>query len=121
MKSPPRLLRRSWPQRALSFFRFCGGFLWALVAANLQMARVVLFRPLRHLTPAFIKYPIKDLSNLEVVLLSHCITLTPGTTSVEISADRTTLVIHALDGSDPAAVCRSIQSELEMPMLAWTR
>ena len=85
------------------------------------MARVVLFRRVRDLGPDFIAYPIAGLSPLEIVILSHCITLTPGTTSVEISADRSVLILHALDAGDPAGVCAAIRKDLEEPLLAWTR
>lgn len=113
--------RRSWLLRLVNLFRFGLCFLQALIVANLQMVRVVLFRPVRDLAPGFVTYPIAGLSNLELVVLSHCVTLTPGTTSVEITDDRESLVIHALDAGDPEAVCASIKKDLEEPLLAWTR
>lgn len=118
MKRP---LRHSWPRRALSFAWFTLCFLRALIVANLQMVRVVLFRPVRSLAPGFIQYPLAGLSEFEVVVLTHCITLTPGTTSVEVSDDGRILLVHALDAGDPAGVCESIRRELEEPLLAWTR
>lgn len=114
-------LLASLPRRVLVFLRFVLHFLAALATANLQMARTVLFRPTRDLAPDFIAYPVAGLTEMEIVLLSHCITLTPGTTSVEISADRSVLVLHVLDAGDPAAVCASIKTELEEPLLAWLR
>ncbi len=111
----------TWLRRAIGLVRFAVRFLKALIASNLQMARVVLFRPVGELTPDFIHYPISGLSPTEIVLLSHCITLTPGTTSVEISPDRRTLIVHALDAADHASVRRAIKQELEEPLLAWTR
>lgn len=121
MTNLPDRPRRSRLRRALNLARFGGHFLRALIVSNLQMARVVLFRPVRDLAPDFIAYPIAGLSDLEIVVLSHCITLTPGTTSVEIAADRSVLVVHALDAGDPAAVCAGIKQDLEGPLLAWTR
>ena len=117
--SPLNLL--SLPRRAVKFVWFVARFIKALIASNVEMARVVLFRPVRELAPDFISYPIAGLSRTEIVLLSHCITLTPGTTSVEISEDNTTLLVHALDGGNPAAVRRAIKQDLEEPLLAWTR
>lgn len=113
--------RSSLVRRGFNFAWFGVRFARALIVSNLQMARTVLFRPVRELAPDFIPYPIAGLSRTEIVLLSHCITLTPGTTSVEISEDQRTLVVHALDGADPAAVCRAIKEDLEAPLLAWTR
>lgn len=111
----------TWLRRSTGFVRFVARFLKALIASNLQMAGVVLFRPVGDLSPGFVDYPIAALSPTEIVLLSHCITLTPGTTSVEISPDRRTLIVHALDAADHASVRRAIKQELEEPLLAWTR
>jgi multicomponent Na+:H+ antiporter subunit E len=110
------LLRRAL---RLGLFGVC--FLRALVVSNLQMARVVLFRPVRDLSPDFVAYPIGGLTRFEIVVLSHCITLTPGTTSVEISDDLSVLTVHALDAADADAVRASIKQDLEAPLLAWTR
>jgi len=120
--SNPRSSRPfSLVRRTANFAWFVVRFARALVISNVEMARVVLFRPVRELSPDFIEYPIAGLSRMEIVLLSHCITLTPGTTSVEVSEDHRTLVVHALEGADPATVCRTIKEDLEAPLLAWTR
>jgi multisubunit Na+/H+ antiporter MnhE subunit len=121
MSVPSQPAKRNWLMRAIGlvWFGFC--FLRELTVANLQMAKVVLFRPTSTLSPDFIDYSIEGLSAFEIVVLSHCITLTPGTTSVEISEDRKNLVIHALDAGDPAGVCAGIKKTLEEPILAWTR
>jgi len=121
MTEPPIRKKTALVSRAWNLVWFAVRFFYALLASNLQMARVVLFRPVRELSPDFVEYPVAGLSRLEIVLLSHCITLTPGTTSVEVSADHRVLVVHALDGADHAAVCRSIREDLEEPLLAWTR
>jgi len=39
-----------------------------------------------------------------ITLLANMITLTPGTTSLDVSPDRTLLYVHALFGSDPEGV-----------------
>lgn len=113
--------RNSWPRRIVNFVLFAVLFTKALVMANVQMARAVLFRPIRDLAPDFLDYPIEGLSDFELVVLTHCITLTPGTTSVEVARERNALVVHALDVGNPAVVCESIRKELEEPLLAWTR
>jgi multisubunit Na+/H+ antiporter MnhE subunit len=96
-------------------------FLRALVVASLQLTRTILFDKRGSLAPGFLAYPVEQLSTFEILVLSHCITLTPGTTTVEISSDFTQLTLHALDARDPEATVRSIRSELEAPILWWTR
>lgn len=113
--------KRSLVSQALGFFLFVLAFLRALVLANLQLAKSVLFEKRENLSPGFLTYPVENLSKLEILVLSHCITLTPGTTTVEISADFTRLTLHALDARDPEATVNSIREELEGPILRWTR
>lgn len=116
---PPR--RRPVGLRLLGFALFIFHFLRALVLANVQLARAVLFQRRADLAPGFLCYPVEGLSKLEVLVLSHCITLTPGTTTVEISPDFTRLVVHAFDARDPDALVRDIRRDLEAPILRWTR
>lgn len=113
--------RRSLLSQAVGFFLFVIAFLRALVLANLQLAKTILFEKREDLSPGFLTYPVENLSKLEILVLSHCITLTPGTTTVEISADFTKLTLHALDARDPEATVKSIREELERPLLRWTR
>ena len=92
-----------------------------LVLANFAVAKTVLFQRREELAPGFLDYDLRGLRPFEIVVLTHCITLTPGTASVEVSEDNATLVVHALDARDPDATRRSIKADLEAPLLAWTR
>jgi multisubunit Na+/H+ antiporter MnhE subunit len=105
----------------LGFFLFVLYFLRALILANLQLAKTILFERREDLAPGFLTYPVEQLSKLEILVLSHCITLTPGTTTVEISPDFTRLTLHALDARDAGATLRGIRLGLEAPILRWTR
>lgn len=113
--------RRSTLQRVLGFFLFVLFFLRALVLANLRLAKTILFEKRENLAPGFLSYPVERLSKLEIFVLSHCITLTPGTTTVEIASDFTRLTLHALDAREPEATLSGIKEELEVPILRWTR
>ena len=109
------LVRRGW---GLIVFAVC--FAKELVLANIAVARTVLFQQREEFAPDFLSYDLSGLSAFEIVVLTHCITLTPGTTSVEVSDDHRTLLVHALDARDPDAVRASIKTGLEKPLLAWT-
>jgi multicomponent Na+:H+ antiporter subunit E len=113
--------RNSAPKRILAFVRYLVCFARELVLANIAMAKSVLFQKREDLAPGFLRYPLNGLSELEILILTHSITLTPGTTSVEILEDREELVVHAFDARDPDAVRASIKNGLEKPLLAWTR
>jgi multisubunit Na+/H+ antiporter MnhE subunit len=116
---PPR--RNSVPARLLGFLRYVVCFTRELVLANIVMARAVLLQKREDLAPGFVRYPLAGLNEFEVLVLTHSITLTPGTTSVELLEDSAELVVHAFDARDPKGVCRSIKDGLEKPLLAWTR
>lgn len=113
----PRALWRRVPGFAVFLVRFAR----ELVLANITMARIVLFQRVKELSPEFFHYDTTGLSSFEIVVLTHCITLTPGTTSVEVSEDETQVLVHGLDARDIAAVCLGIKNSLERPLLGWTR
>lgn len=110
-----------YPRRALALLRFTFGFLYEFIVANFQVAARVLSGSNQALHPAFLTYDVAGLTRGEILLLSYCITLTPGTTMVEISDDFRTLTLHALDASDPEAVRRGIDEQLKFPLLRLTR
>ena len=79
---------------------FSGFFLWELVKANLRVAHDVL-TPRHHMRPGVIDVPLDTLTDMEILLLTTIITLTPGTLSLDVSSSRSTLYIHAMYIDDP--------------------
>jgi multicomponent Na+:H+ antiporter subunit E len=113
--------RRSLPRRLLNVPAFLLRFVRELVLANITMAKIVLLQKREDLAPDFVVYDTAGLTPFEVVVLTHCITLTPGTTSVELNDEATQVVVHALDARDASSVCLGIKNNLEGPLLGWTR
>lgn len=107
--------------RVLAFVGFAWAFLRELLVSNVSLIRVVLFQSRDELNPGFLTYDVSRLSTLESRVLTHCLTLTPGTTTVDILDGGRTLLLHALDAKDPDAVRRSIDRGLRDPLLRWTR
>lgn len=110
-----------YPRRALALARFGLGFVLEFLRANFNVAVQVLGRSNRALRPDFLRYDVKGLTPGEILVLSYCITLTPGTTVVQIRDDFRTLTIHALDAGDPVALRRGIDRRLKAPLLRLTR
>lgn len=108
-------------RRSIAFFRFLALFLKAFVLANFSVAATVLFRSRHDLQPDFLAYDVAGLRRGEILLLSYCITLTPGTMTIRVADDFQHLVIHALDAAEPDAIRRQIDRELKEPILAFTR
>lgn len=91
---------------------FAAFFLWELVKANLRVAWDVL-TPRHHMRPGVIAVPLALQNDLEILVLTTCITLTPGTLSLDVSTDRQTLYIHAMYIDDEEAFRASIKEGYE--------
>lgn len=117
----PVLGSEVYVRRCVAFVLFLLLFIKEFVVANVKVAGTVLFRTRESLHPNFITYDVTDLNPLEILLLSYCITLTPGTTSVDIAEDFNTLIVHALEADDSDAIRRGIDRTLKTAILRFTR
>lgn len=116
----PRFTLPFWPEQVRfhslrAAWRFTAVFLNDVVIANLAVARLILAGP-RALRPCFISVPLDLTNDLAISLLANTICLTPGTVSAHLSADRRSLLVHALDCEDPAALVREIKTRFEAPL-----
>jgi len=100
--------------------RFAGYFLWQMFLSNLRVAQEVL-RPRLSITPGVVAVPLTVTTDLEITLLACLITLTPGTLSLDVSDDRSTLYVHALDVVDPDEFRRSVVDGFERRVLELLR
>lgn len=109
-----------WPERVrirhpLTLARYLAVFVYDIVHGSFNVAWRILRGPAR-LNPAFVAVPLALRTDLGISLLANTISLTPGTVSVLISADRRTLIVHALDTADPAALATTIKQRYEAPL-----
>jgi multicomponent K+:H+ antiporter subunit E len=88
-----------------------------IVIANLQVA-VLIIGPERRLRPAFVRIPLDGRDPVGTAILAGIITLTPGTLSVDTIDDGRTLLVHALDVADEAALVATIKARYEAPLRA---
>jgi len=102
--------------------RFALFFLWELILANLRVAYDVA-TPKHHSRPGVIAIPLDVKTDLEITMLANLITLTPGTLSLDVSADRRVLYIHAMyiDNDDIDAARRKIKHGFERRVLELLR
>jgi multicomponent Na+:H+ antiporter subunit E len=104
-----------------AFFRWVWAFTKALLLAQIRVAQIILFPKSFPIDPGFIEFPIDKLTDLELLILSHSISLTPGTTSVDIDREQNLLLIHGLEAGQPEETIREIRESLLKPLLAFTR
>lgn len=95
-------------------------FLWELIRANLRVAYDVL-TPRHRMRPGIIAVPLEAQTDIEITLLSNLITLTPGTLSLDVSADRKVLYLHVMYIDEVDEVRRKIKDGFERRLLAVLR
>jgi len=90
-------------------------FVVAVVRSGLQTTRMIL-RPDPAMRPGFVEYAFAPMSERGAALLGSLITLTPGTTTVDIDMASHRMWIHLLDTRGADAARAEIRSELEAPI-----
>jgi multicomponent K+:H+ antiporter subunit E len=88
---------------------------WDILVANVTVARLIL-GPRNRLRPAFVELPLDLDSEFAITVLANTISLTPGTVSADVSADRRHLLVHVLDVDDEQALIRHIKQRYERPL-----
>lgn len=91
---------------------FAAYYLKELVVSNLRVAQDIL-RPRMKTAPAIVAIPLDDLSAPQMTLLANLITMTPGTLSLDVTEDRSTLFVHAMFMSDANQLRHDIKMGLE--------
>lgn len=91
-------------------------YMWEMIKSNAIIAYDVL-TPTHHMKPGVIGIPLDARTDLEITVLANLITMTPGTLSLDVSADRRTLYVHAMYINDPEQLRREIKENLESRVL----
>ena len=91
-------------------------FLWEVVKSNFKVMYEVL-TPRQNMTPGIVAISLASKTDLEITLFANLITLTPGTLSLDVSEDRSTLYVHAMFIDDVDDFKRNLKEELETRLL----
>lgn len=106
----------AYGRKVFKVVNLAGFFGKELIKANLRVAFEVLTPGLK-IRPGVVAIPLDAQTDAEITLLANLITLTPGTLSLDVSADRRVLYIHAMYISDPEQVRREIKNGFERRVL----
>ncbi len=87
-----------------------------IVTSNIDVAKLILGRESR-IKPAFVWVPLTITDPYGIVALAGIITMTPGTLSADLTADRRHLLVHAFNLDDEAALIAAIKTRYEAPLL----
>jgi multicomponent K+:H+ antiporter subunit E/multicomponent Na+:H+ antiporter subunit E len=100
-------MTRAWPALALAV-----DFLWHVVTAGLTTAWWIVRRGPR-LHPVVIALPYTGLSRTGVVIYGCLLSLTPGTTTIDVDVSTRTLRLHLLDGHRADATAEEVRRRFE--------
>ena len=90
-------------------------FGWAMLASGVQTVAAIVRRGLAIGTAL----SLIAIAALGAALLVCMISLTPGTTVIDIDLVRREMVLHMLDANNAAAEVDAIRRDFEPPLLAW--
>jgi multicomponent Na+:H+ antiporter subunit E len=90
-------------------------FIWELIVSASTVAKLVLTPGLKF-KPAIVAVPLDIKHDLGVTLFANLISLTPGTLSLDVSDDRSTLYVHTMDTEDAEAEKRDMKETFEEPI-----
>ena len=99
---------------------FSALLLWEVLKANIRVAWDVV-TPQKLRIPGIVGVPLDAKTDLEIAILANLVTLTPGSLSVDVSEDRSTLYVHEMFVDDPEQVRTYIKMRFERWILELLR
>ena len=117
----PLMTASFWPEKVrinapLTLLKFLATVLWDIVIANLMVAKLIMGRNDK-LMPAFMHVELDIKTPLGISFLANTISLTPGTVSCDLTADRRYLLVHALHAEDTSEIIKHIKQRYETPLI----
>jgi multisubunit Na+/H+ antiporter MnhE subunit len=97
-------------------------FGWAMVTSGLQTVAAIVRQGLAIGQPppaSFVRIGFAPMSARGAALLGCMVSLTPGTTVIDIDMPQRQMVLHMLDTSEAAAAVEAIRRDFEPPLVAW--
>lgn len=98
--------------RTFHWIRLVVMFHYELIVSSIAVVWDVL-TPTHRSRPAIVDVPLDVKSDAGILLVTNLISLTPGTLSLDVSPDRSTLRVHAMFGEDPDAVREQLKGGME--------
>ncbi len=99
-------------RKITSLIIFIPYYVYEVISSNLRVAYDIL-SPADHFSPAIISIPLEPMSDLQLLVLSNLVTMTPGTLTMDVSADRKFLTVHAMYVDDVDAFVRDFKHNFE--------
>ena len=101
--------------RTRAMWRLLASLLKELVLSGWSTTRVIL-APRGQVQPGFARLAYGDLGPGAASLLGVLVTLTPGTTSLDIDTERHEILLHLLDSRQAEATLAAIERDFVRPL-----
>jgi len=98
--------------RLFKIIAFVVYYIKELVVASSILAFDIV-RPKSNFKPAIIQVPIDLESDIAIIALVNLISMTPGSLSVDLSADKKSIFVHAMYVTDKQAFIDDLKKNLE--------
>ncbi|MEM7332644.1 MAG: Na+/H+ antiporter subunit E [Chloroflexota bacterium] len=98
--------------RFIKTWKVIFGFIIEVMKASLRVAAIVV-NPRLNIRPAVIAVPLDIEGDGQITMFANMITLTPGTLSLDVSNDKKTLYVHAIDVDDVEAFRAELKNGFE--------
>lgn len=103
-------------KKVFKILHLLGYFIWQLIVSNFRVLWDVI-TPTHISKPGIIGVPLDAESDFEIMLVANLVSLTPGTLSLDISADRKILYVHVMFLDDVEAARLEIKEGIEQKVL----
>lgn len=108
-------------RRVKAFLWFTVRFVQDVIASNIRIMRVALRRDAGEIDGRYVNYNVEGLTEFEILLISQCIGLSPGTMVAEMHEDGKHLILHAFPASTAGDIQQKLDSTLKRGILSFTR
>ena len=114
----PLITSSFWPGRprirnAYAICEYVLIVMWDILVANVIVAGLILFRKTESLESKCVVVPLDLTSTEAITTLAGTITMTPGTVTIDLSADAKSLLVHCLHAPDAQGVVDDIKDRYE--------
>lgn len=108
----------SYHARVIAALRLGAYFAWDLTRSSLRVAHAVIVGG--DPRARFVRMKLDVKGDFGITTTANLISLTPGTLSVDVSDDRSELLIHAMFADDPEEVCQGLKDGIERRVMRVT-
>jgi len=102
--------------KLIHIFIFALLYLWEVMRSTVNLAWLVV-RPGLDLQPQFVEVPLTLKGEFPRFLFACLVSMTPGSLSVSLDAERGILLVHLLNANDPEGSVIDMKKRLEAPLL----